>query len=277
MKRFVICLLSATLLSSLFISCRNQEMETEIVSYKNTFYLSSDTSLGGLSIEAETEIPVKFHNKEVLTNVKKQIIAKIFGEIFSHYPTDSILPKYANVLFQEYKKSNETYLRNNAELKNSLSVLENEIQIQGVAMYLDSKILSYSYERYAFMGGPHGNSSRLLYNFDLSNSHLITESDLFTDNYTESLTRLIKQQIVEDNAEMESVADLNDFHFFEDLIKPNNNFYITAEGIVYVYNPYDIAPYSTGQTVVLLTFDKLKPILKPENPIAHIYQTKEVS
>ena len=274
MRRFVVYLISTVFIAGAFISCQTQEMETEILDFSKKFYLSEDTTLGGLSFQAETEIPVKFHNKEVLENVRKQIIATIFGEVFNNFPTDSILPKYANNLFLDYKRSNETYLANNAEIKESPLILENEIQIQGVAMYLDDRILSYSYERYAFMGGPHGNSSRLLYNFDLTNSHLIKESDLFIADYTESLTRLIKQQIVEDNAEMESVADLNDFHFFEDQIKPNNNFYITAEGIVYVYNPYDIAPYSTGQTVVLLTFEKLRPILKPENQIAYLYKNE---
>ncbi|MEZ7867843.1 MAG: DUF3298 domain-containing protein [Paludibacteraceae bacterium] len=274
MRRFVVYLISTVFIAGAFISCQTQEMETEILDFSKKFYLSEDTTLGGLSFQAETEIPVKFHNKEVLENVRKQIIANIFGEVFNNFPTDSILPKYANNLFLDYKRSNETYLANNAEIKESPLILENEIQIQGVAMYLDDRILSYSYERYAFMGGPHGNSSRLLYNFDLTNSHLIKESDLFIADYTESLTRLIKQQIVEDNAEMESVADLNDFHFFEDQIKPNNNFYITAEGIVYVYNPYDIAPYSTGQTVVLLTFEKLRPILKPENQIAYLYKNE---
>ena len=274
MRRFVVYLISTVFIAGAFISCQTQEMETEILDFSKKFYLSEDTTLGGLSFQAETEIPVKFHNMEVLENVRKQIIANIFGEIFNNFPTDSILPKYANNLFLDYKRSNETYLANNAEIKESPLILENEIQIQGVAMYLDDRILSYSYERYAFMGGPHGNSSRLLYNFDLTNSHLINESDLFIADYTESLTRLIKQQIVEDNAEMESVADLNDFHFFEDQIKPNNNFYITAEGIVYVYNPYDIAPYSTGQTVVLLTFEKLRPILKPENQIAYLYKNE---
>ncbi len=275
MRRFAVYLFSVILIIPVFFSCQPRELETETLSYSKKFYLLEDTTPGGLFFQAETEIPVRFHNKEVLNNIRKQIVAKIFGEIYNKYPTDSILPLYASTLYQEYKRSNESYLANLAEFKDSGTFLENEIQIQGVAMYLDDKILSYSYERYAFMGGPHGNSSRLLFNFDLSNSNLINESDLFIANYTESLTMLIKQQIVEDNAEMESVADLNDFHFFEDRIKPNNNFYITAEGIVYVFNPYDIAPYSTGQTVVLLTFDKLKPILKPENPIAYFYNTKE--
>ncbi|MHB9055140.1 MAG: RsiV family protein [Paludibacteraceae bacterium] len=275
MKKFIVYSFTVTLLASFFISCQPKEMETEVINYEKTFYLSSDTSIGRLSFQAETEIPVKFRNKEVLDNVKKQILAKIFGESFTTCSIDSVLPKYAYLLFTEYKKSNEPYLANIAEMKGSTSLLDNEIQIQGVAMYVDDKILSYSYERYAFMGGAEeGNSNRLLYNFDLTNSDIISEKDLFTTNYKEPLTKLIKQQIVEDNAEMESVADLNDFHFFEDKIKPNNNFYVTAEGIVYVYNPYDIAPYSMGQTSVLLTFDKLKPILRQGNPIAYMYETK---
>ncbi len=265
-------LVSIFLLLVIVTSCRKQEIETEIFTYDNEFFLSSDTSLGSLKFHAETEFLSQFHDKEVLKNINQQIVAKIFGEVFNSYPTDSILPKYASALYQEYKKSNEPYLEQIAELEGSKSFLENDIMIQGVSMYLDDKILSYSYERYAYMGGAHGNSSRLLFNFNLANARLLSENDLFTENYTTPLTQLIKEQIVEDNAEIESVADLSDFHFFEDKIKPNNNFYITAEGIVYVYNPYDIAPYSTGQTIVLLTFDKLKPILKPGNPITHIYE-----
>lgn len=266
-------LIISFLLLTLTTSCSKQEVETEVYTYDNVFYLSADTSLGSLSFHAETELLSQFQNHEVLNNVNRQIVAKIFGEVFNSYPTDSLLPKYANALYQEYKKSNEPYLEEISQLQGAKSILENEIAIQGVAMYLDEKLLSYSYERYGFMGGAHGNSSRLLYNFDLSNAKLLSESDIFTENYKDALTQLIKQQIVEDNAEIESVADLSDFHFYEDKIKPNNNFYITADGLVYVFNPYEIAPYSTGQTIVLITFEKLKPILKPDNPIAYIYET----
>ena len=73
MKRFVVYLFSVVLFCSLLLSCQVQQMETEVFDFSNTFYLSPDTTLGGLSFQAETEIPVKFHNKEVLNNVKKQI------------------------------------------------------------------------------------------------------------------------------------------------------------------------------------------------------------
>lgn len=275
MKKNLIPSFSTVLFLIIFISCQKEgkEMETETLSYNNTFYLTpTDTAYGSLRFSAEVEIPVKFHNSEILQNVRKQIIASIFGETYNSFPVDSVLPKYANALYQDYKRTNDAYLNDTTMKEASASLLHNEIDIQGVAMYVDSKILSYSYERYAFLGGAHGNTSRLLYNFDLSNSQLIKEKDLFVDNFKDPLTTLIKQQIVEDNSEMESVADLNDFNFYEDQIVPNNNFYITPEGIVYVYNPYDIAPYSMGQTSVLLTFEKLKPILKKNNPIEYLYK-----
>ena len=119
----------------------------------------------------------------------------------------------------------------------------------------------------------HGNSNRYFYNFDLRNGHILHESDIFIDNYKAPLTELIKQRIVEDNAEIESVADLTEFDFWESEIKPNGNFYISDEGIVYVFNPYEIAPYSTGQTEVTLPYDRLKVLLKPGNLISYLYSS----
>lgn len=250
-----------------------QEMEMKVYSFKEIYPLTTDTAQGALVFEAEIEIPVKFRDKDILTNVQKQIIAKIFGEIYNSIPLDSILPTYAKVLAREYRRSTEPFIKKILEANEPSAVWQNHIQIQAIPLFLDDRLLSYSYERYAHMGGEHGNSSRLFYNFDLSNARLLTEKDLFIDNYEKSLTQLIKQQIVEDNAEMESIADLNEFHFFEDQIKPNNNFYVNADGLVYVYNPYDIAPYSTGQTEVALTFERLRPILKPNNALAYFYKT----
>ena len=262
------------LLVLFFTSCRQQEMETENFTFQAVYPLTPDTALGALTLDADMEIPVKFRDNDILKNIQKQIVAKVFGEVYNSMPLDSILPRYASVLSEEYRKSNEPFLQKLIEAETPSAIWQNQIQVQGAVLYADDKILSYSYERYAYMGGAHGNSSRLLYNFDLSNARLITEQNLFIEEYQNSLTQLIKQQIVENNAEMESVADLNEFHFFEDAIKPNNNFYVNGDGIVYVYNPYDIAPYSTGQIEVTLTFDRLRPLLKPNNPLAYFYQTK---
>lgn len=255
-----------------FIACQPQGMETKNFTFNDIYPLTSDTALGALSFDADVEIPVKFRDQDILRNIQKQIVAKVFGEVYNSMNLDSILPKYAQVLANEYIKSSEPFLQKIIEANEPSPIWQNIIQVQGAVLFLDDKILSYSYERYAYMGGAHGNSSRLLYNFDLNNARIITEKNLFIENYEAPLTQLIKQQIVEDNAEMESIADLSEFHFFEDQIKPNNNFYINGDGIVYVYNQYDIAPYSTGQIEVALTFERIKPLLRSNNPLIYFYQ-----
>ncbi len=263
-------------LTLIFTSCKKQSLEIEYFTLEREYYLSEeDSTAGNLSFSAELELPVKYYNQEVLKSLQQQIIGKVLGEVFNSFPIDSVLVKYSNTLFEEYRKSNEPFLKQLSELKGSKAFLDNMVAIQGIAMYLDDQILSYSYERYAYMGGAHGNSSRFLYNFDLRTALPITEKDLFIENYEILLAQIIKEKIVDDNAEIESVADLNDFDFFEDQIHPNDNFFITPDGLAYVYNPYDIAPYSTGQIGVLVTYDTLKPILRPGNPIEYIYLEQE--
>jgi hypothetical protein len=264
-------LFSASLLLILVNSCTKQEMEMKNYSYANTFHLTPDTTLGGLSISIEAELPVNFSNKEILKSIQQQIVGKMFGEIYTNLPVDSIIPSYVSRLYNDYKISYGTDLEKYKDLKGPM--LSNEIQVEAVSMFLDDKILSYSYERYAYMGGAHGNSNRYFYNFDLKNGHILHESDIFIDNYKAPLTELIKQRIVEDNAEIESVADLTEFDFWESEIRPNGNFYISDEGIVYVFNPYEIAPYSTGQTEVTLPYDRLKVLLKPGNLISYLYSS----
>jgi len=275
MKKKSLLLLLIVISHLFFSSCSKQQMEMKEYSYSNIFHLTPDTTLGGLSINIEAEIPVKYHNKEILGNIQQQIIAKMFGESYTKLPIDSVIPVYVGKLFDDYKNSYGNDLERYKNLKGPM--LNNDIQVEAVSMFLDEKILSYSYEQYAFMGGAHGGSNRYFYNFDLSNGHILKESDLFIDNYKQPLTELIKQCIVEDNAEIESVADLDELDFWEDAIKPNGNFYISDEGIVYVFNPYEIAPYSTGQTEVTLPYDRLKVLLKPNNLIAYLYNSSAKS
>lgn len=272
MKKNIFFSLSAVLLLAAFASCvKKEEMQMKELNYSKKYYLNPDTSLGSLSVGIKVEIPEKFHNHEVMANIQKQIISKVFGEKYTNYSPDSVLPMYVRKLHQNYLKD---YSPEFQELikKNGGPSMINEINVEGVALFLDDKILSYSYESYAFLGGAHGNSSRFFYNFDLTDAHLIKEEELFHSNYQESLTQLIKEQIVAESAEIESVADLDNFSFWSDQIKPNGNFYISEDGLVYVFNQYEIAPYSMGQTEVTVPFSKLKPLMKEGNIVEYLYK-----
>ena len=46
-----------------------------------------------------------------------------------------------------------------------------------------------------------------------------------------------------------------------DEVNPNNNFFFTAEGMVYLYNQYEIAPYAAGQIEICLPYEKVLPLV----------------
>lgn len=274
MKKYYILLLLSILTTTIFFSCTQKTIKTDEKDFVKKFYLSNDTSKGTLSIDIEVEIPVNFANKEVLKSIRANLITNLFGEDYISHSNDSLVQLFSSELVTEYKENNEPLLEE-LDSTNKYS-FNNEHTLSGFSLLSDKKIYVYGIERYVDMGGAHGLETRNYYNFDLKTGDLISEKDLFKENYISELAELIKKRIVEeskevkDSKETEPILSLEDTDFWTDSIKPNGNFYITDEGINYVFNPYEIAPYYMGETEVTLPYARLKNILKPNSIIAYL-------
>ena len=48
----------------------------------------------------------------------------------------------------------------------------------------------------------------------------------------------------------------------------NNNFLITPLGLRFLYNQYEIKPYSAGQTVLFIPYAKIKSLLLPHTVVS---------
>lgn len=276
MKKQFILLILCAFTSTLFFSCKPKTVKTEEISFANRYYLSSDTSKGSLNVDFKVEIPVAYTNKAVLDSIRTTIFINLFGHDFDSRSNDSVLHMFARELETDYRANNEPLLN---QLDNeSLYSFNNEHILEGFSLLNDQHIYSYGIDRYVFMGGAHGLNNRTYLNFNLATGKLITESDLFVDNYKPVLIELIKKRIVEEivnQKNTELIKNLEDTDYWTDSIVPNGNFYITDENITYVFNPYEIAPYYMGQTEVVIPFDRIKDLLRPENPIAYLLKTAE--
>jgi hypothetical protein len=274
MKKQSILLLFSILTTTIFFSCTQKTIKTEEKDFIKKYYLSKDTTKGALSVDLEVEIPVAFANKEILKSIRAVIITNLFGEEYISHANDSIVQLFSGKLVAEYKENNGPLL-DELDSTNRYS-FDNEHTLSGFSLLSDKKIYVYGIERYVNMGGAHGLETRNYYNFDLTTGNLITEKDLFKSNYESELAKLIKLRIVEESKEYkdeknsEPILDLENTDYWTDSIKANGNFYITDEGINYVFNPYEIAPYYMGQTEVTLPFNRLSSLLKPNNIIAYL-------
>jgi hypothetical protein len=271
-SRFIILSISTLIVFS-FFSCKQKSIKTEEKDFTKRYYLTTDTSKGSFNVDIEVEFPVAFYNPVVLDSIRKTIITNVFGPEYVAYSNDSVISMFVKDLNQDYSDNNLP-LVNQLDSSSNYS-FNNEHVVSGFSLQNDKIIYVYGIERYVYMGGAHGLETRNYYNFDLKTGKLISETDLFVDNYKELLSDLIKKRIVEESKESEDnepILDLENTDYWTDSIKPNGNFYITDEGINYVFNPYEIAPYALGETEVTLPFDRLKGIFKAQNIITYLIE-----
>ncbi len=279
MKRHFIILLFSVLTSLVFFSCKPKTIETDTKDYAKRYFLVSDTNKGSLKVEFHIEIPVSFTNEIILDSVRKTIITYLFRENYVSYSNDSLVESFSNDLARDYRLSNAPMI--NLLDSGSFYSFNNEHILSGFSLLSDKNIYVYGIERYVFMGGAHGLETRNFINFDLKTGKVINENDLFVNNYKNELAELIKRRIIEESKETketknsEPILSLEDTDFWTDSIKPNSNFYITDEGINYVFNPYEIAPYYLGQTEVTIPFKRLTNLLKPNSPIAYLVEKQQ--
>lgn len=109
-------------------------------------------------------------------------------------------------------------------------------------------------ESYA-CGAAHGNHSTAYVNFDMTNGKIISLSDLFKSGYKNQLTKLVRNKL--------KTSDYN-------LLVPvsqvplSDEFAITSKGILFSYDPYEIAPYSDGTVQVELSIGDITELLSEE-------------
>lgn len=260
----------------LFFSCSSKTIKIEEKVFTEKRYLSSDTTKGSISIDLLIDLPVDYKNKEVLDTIRKKLISNLFGENFVNLPNDSIVEVFKSYVIDDYITNNKPLL--DKMDKSSKYSFINVYNLSGFSLLSDKHIFVYAIEKNIFTGGAHGIETKNYYNFDLKTGKLITEVDLFIPNFKDSLTQLIKKRIVSESTEnndKQPIFNLDESEYWTDSIKPNSNFYITDLGLKYVFNPYEIAPFSMGETEIFLSFNSIKNILKPENPISYLIDKTE--
>ena len=100
----------------------------------------------------------------------------------------------------------------------------------------------------------HGNSSTKYVNFCLTDGKVISLGDLFKKDYKDTLLQLIRDKIKNDGYDLLVPVDQ---------IGIPAQFGLTSKGIIFSYDPYQIAPYSEGTIQVELSAGELSDILSP--------------
>ncbi|MDZ7315871.1 MAG: DUF3298 and DUF4163 domain-containing protein [candidate division KSB1 bacterium] len=144
-----------------------------------------------------------------------------------------------------------------------------ELKISIDVIYQSPKVWTLRLDTYRFTGEAHGNSYVELIVFDPRNGQRLLPED-FTDRREALLLQQVAESKFREQHQIPADASLEEtgFWFEEDQFYLTGNFGVTKEGFLFIYNPYEIAPYALGRTELLITWEELRPFLKPTNPLS---------
>lgn len=131
---------------------------------------------------------------------------------------------------------------------------------------LASHILGISQEREYFLGGAHGMREKKYFVIDTKQVRQLKIADLIKNDAEPNLESAIEAAL-RAYVGIEKGAALSTGGFFEDTLTIPDNFFLTAEGIGFHWDPYEIAPYVMGSIEVVLPFTLIENWLSPQGKV----------
>lgn len=136
-----------------------------------------------------------------------------------------------------------------------------ELKTNADTVYAGEKALTVKFETFAYTGGAHPNSNLSYYTFDRETGKPLVLTDMISD--TTALLQVVEkafreqQELLPQNNLEERGYFLRDGQFFLPA-----NVGMSRRGLVFHYNPYEIAAYALGPIEVIVPYEQLNGILR---------------
>jgi hypothetical protein len=195
----------------------------------------------------EINIPEAIGKEDISKAINKSINQLVIHSLNVNDETGSE-PKTIEESIDTFNKEYTTFKRDFPD-----SAIAWEAQIDGEVMYQSADVISISITNYLNTGGAHGNLTISFLNFNAQTGKLLKNEDLFEDYL--AFTTLAKTYFNEE------IADKKDQYFEPDNFKLPENIGFNEEGVILLYNTYEVAPYSSGITEIHIPWEDLQTTL----------------
>ena len=276
-KTYISLILTILGCSFFLFSChKNQNQTTDLLELDSlcineTTHLFADTSKPSCNLVLNYTFIKNSKDSLLRDSINKIFRTNLLGNKYLNASNAEAVETYANQYAKDYCTKLEPIYLEEAKENNG----ENDIEswysyycsMKSSVIYCSDNYLVYQIDYSDYTGGAHGMYATSFLNIDLTNKKQLTLDDLFQSEYSEILTDLITNQLIAENGVTcrEELEELG--YGTTGNISHTENFYLNEEGITFLYNPYDIAPYSMGETRVTIPYQMLGHILDETLPI----------
>lgn len=248
------------------------DIKFDSISVEKTYHLLDNPDNPNCNLQIKFVYPETFSNKEILKKIQQQFVTAYFGEKYEGLSPDKAVAQYTEDYLNAYKELENDFKADVAksdEQPVGAWYSYYEMSSDHIA-FNQSDILSYTVNFENYTGGAHGAHSYTNHVINLKTGKVITEEEIFVENYQDNLAQLLVDRITKQN-NVENPKELENVGFFSvDEIFPNGNFLVDETGITYTFNEYEIAAYVVGATQVHLPYEEIRYLLRKDSPIAHL-------
>lgn len=185
--------------------------------------------------------------------------------LFSMSTTDvkRAMTVYLDTIINRFKNDNleqKAYARaNNTEAID----IDYELIISTDISYGNHKdIVGCHINWYQYTGGAHGSTFISYRNYRIEDGSLVTLSDYFKPGFEERLIPVLDKLLL-NHAGCSSRDELDEYGYFSSVpMYVPEQFEIMEDSVSFIFNQYDIAPYSTGITVLTVANSQIRDIIK---------------
>ena len=185
-------------------------------------------------------------------------VSEDFNEVNSNYILENIKAKY-DEFDSSYSSNVERLKLEDPEfLERFIYTYDEAYQFKHIKDFLTlSRNITY------YSGGAHSNYSTLHFNYSIKDKKKIILKDVVSNIDSllvkaENKFRTIYK--IPQNISINSTG----FQFPDGVFELSENFLIEKDGLVFLWNTYEIAPYAYGQITLKLTYKELEGLLKKE-------------
>jgi hypothetical protein len=200
---------------------------------------------------------------EVLKRIKATISEKVVNRINSYSDSASISESpaartSAKAAYEVFASNYQTFKKDFPEAPGCW-----EVAVSGDTVMVTPKVMLYQMDHFSFTGGAHPNSFTSYHVFDLETGKEIESKALVADSVAllkkvEAAFR--KEEKLDAKTDLEEAGYfLMNHHFFV-----SANYTFTREGVLFHYNPYEIAAYARGPISFTLPYAELKGIIRKD-------------
>lgn len=226
---------------TLIFSCSN---ETKTISFENNSYENHYEA--DISVSIDEAIGNSEVSKIMNFKIKEAIISTL-SDVTKKTSLESVLEDFDTEFITFKKQFPEA------------SHPAWELHIETEKVYQSEEIITLSINTYEFKGGAHGNDKIKFLNLNANTGEVYKLSDI-VDN-SDSFKALAKDHFLKSIDADKENNQIEDYFFGKPFQLPENIGF-SEDGLVFLYNVYEVASYDQGYTEFVIPFDAVDPYLK---------------